>query len=354
MLTFLWTLTACNAGGGLTANTGVPPVEEPAHAALLTQVKPPTLPTDFSDLVGALQASETRQAALTELSGSGDDAVPGLSQVALEHLDLPTRGWAIQALAGIDGDVAGSALEQIQYGDVPSIVAAWAGAARIQRTDELYELLALADTAVAMPALVRPLELQARALADQLEDVSQGLEAMASGPSVLQAILAPTILARGPGELVDAMFSHPNDQARRLAAGLLGTLDQQQDGVGSVVAAAYAPSGDAAQTLWQGGALYVPALKWGKADARLLVGHLISWHVYCNEQGLDQEKNQIRNNLNSIQLLEPAGYNRRSEWPESDTVALVAQWGRIHGTEAARQILRPWGLEDSPKYGIGR
>ena len=259
----------------------------------------------------------------------------------------------IQALGRIEGDLAGVSLEQIQYGDVPEIVAAWAGSARIQRADELYEVLALADTAVSMPSLERPLELRVRALADQLEDVNQGLEAIVSGPPVLQTLLAPTLLARGPGELVEAMLSHPSDPARRLAAGLLGTLAQQKEGVGSVVAAAYAPVHDASSTVWQGGALYVPALAWTKTDARVLVGHLISWHVYCNERGLEGEKNQIRNNLNSLQLLEPAGFSARDEWPESSTVALVAQWKRIHGPEAVQDLLRPWGLADSPRYGMG-
>lgn len=349
MLTLLALLSACNPSGELMVDTGARP-PTPAQPSLLTQAKPLKLPTGYAGLVESLAATESRDAAHAELVSRGDEAVHSLMQVAMDHPDLPTRGWAIQALGDIPGDQAGQALETLQYADVPTIVQAWAGAARIQRTTALFELLALADTAVAMPALQRPLELKAAALADQIEDVGQALEAMATGPSVLQPILAPAVLAQGPGKLVQAMLSHPNGEARRLAAGLLGTLEQQQPGVGAVVAASYAPDPDAKQVLWAGGPLYVPALGWTKADARVLVTHLISWQVFCNERGLTAEINQIRNNMNSLQLLDPAGFSRGQEWPASETTALVRQWARIHGEQAVVELLTPWGLQGSPKY----
>ncbi len=146
------------------------------------------------------------------------------------------------------------------------------------------------------------------------------------------------------------MLTHPHDPARRLAAGLLGTLDQQQRGVGAVVAAALVPDPSAEQVPWRGGALYVPALQWRSADAQVLVGHLISWHVFCDVNGLSSEQAQIMTNLRSIQLVGPAGFSRNNAWPDGQTEVLIAQWSRIHGRHAARDVLRPWGLEDSDDY----
>jgi hypothetical protein len=354
VLALLMMLTACNGEGDLLLDSAAPPPAKPTALAkvlpTVTSARAPNVPGDYTGLVKALQDAETRDAATTELASRGDEAVPVLSKVALTHPDLPTRGWAIRALGQIDGDVAARTLEKIQYAEVPQIVQAWAGAARIQRADKLYELLALADAVVAMPALERPMEIRILALADQLEDVSQALQTMATGTSAVQDALLPAVLARGPAPLVEAMLNHPNDQARRLAAGLLGTLDGQNPGIGAVVAAAYMPDPKATEVLWSGGALYVPALNWKKADAQALVGHLISWQVFCEERGLSQQINQIRNNLNSLQLLGPAGFNRRNAWPESETTALVRQWGQLHGQPALMAVLKPWDLQDSAKY----
>ncbi len=351
MLTLMWMIAACTAGGGV----DVGPDPDPAQPALLNAVKPLDLSEDFEQLVEALRADQP--GAAEALTARGDDAVPTLVKVIQGHPDLPTRGRAVHALAALpDGGETNVdlALEQLQYDtELPGIVQAWAGAARIARIDDVDTLLAMADTVAMMPALNRPYEQRLTAMSDQLEDISAALTAMATS-SNLQPILAPVVLAKGPGPLLEAMLHHPSDPVRRLSAGLLGTLSQQQPGIGAVVAAAYAPDPDATVPLWDGGALYVPMLSWSKADARMLVTHLISWHVFCDVKGLNAQKNQIDNNLASIQLLDPAGFNGRSEWPQRETVGLVEQWGRIHGKRAVTEVLAPWGLESDPRYNGGR
>lgn len=322
----------------------------------LTQKDPPpppprpldevvSVPEDLQGLVSALEEAETAEAAASKLTAMGPAAVPTLRDIALHGEDIGARGWAITALQQIPGAEADTALDGIyQYGAAPELVRTWAGAAIINRCADLDCVMGKASMAQQYPALKRPIRLQVEARSDSLQDIGAALVAMSQNPDLTEP-LAPVVLAGGPAPLLDVMFHHADNNARRMAAGFLGTLGQD-DALHMEIAKAYAYTPGADKVLWQGGALYVPSLQWQKKEAQVLVGHLVAWHLYCDRMGLVQEKQQIYNNLQSINLHRPAGM----DWPNQDTNALLVQYGNAAGKQALERILAEQGVKDEDKY----
>lgn len=326
--------------------------DKSGNGATLTEVTPKrpitevlNLPEDQAGLVAAMEEKETAGAATEKLVAMGTEVVPTLRDVALHGEDIGARGWAITGLQQIPGPEAEKALLGIQeYGAAPELVRTWAAAARINRCGDLDCVMALAPLSQQYPALGRPIRLQVEAKGDQLGDLASALKAVATNPTLAEA-LTPIILAGGPEPLAEVMFSHPENEPRRLAAGYMGTLGQDQR-LHMDIAKLYAYTPGAETVLWEGGALYVPSLTWQKKEAQVLVGHLVSWHLYCDRTGLTAEKQQIYNNLQSINLHRPAGM----EWPNQDTNALLVQYGKAAGRPALEKILAEHGVKDEDKY----
>jgi hypothetical protein len=165
--------------------------------------------------------------------------------------------------------------------------------------------------------------------------------------SHLQQAFAEPILAQGPGPLSEVMFTHSNNDLRRLAAGYLGTLGNRDRGAVAGIVDVYSYVPGLEQVPWSGGALYVPAIRWTKEPARQVVGSLIAWHVHCDRNGLNSEKQQIYNNLRSVGLHRPAGL----PWPSDQTQTLLDQWADVVGRDAVRQLLVAQGA--AGQYGYG-
>lgn len=324
-------------------------------AGTLTEVKPVTpkrpitevlnLPEDQAGLVAAMEDQKTAAGATEKLVAMGPSVVPTLRDVALHGEDIGARGWAITGLQQIPGAESDKALLGIQeYGAAPELVRTWAAAARINRCADLDCVMELAPLSQQYPALGRPIRLQVEAKGQELGDLGAALKAVSSNPSLAEA-LTPIILAGGPEPLAQVMFSHPENEPRRLAAGYMGTLGQDQR-THMDIAKLYAYNPGAEEVIWKGGALYVPSLAWQKKEAQVLVGHLVSWHLYCDRTGLTAEKQQIYNNLQSINLHRPAGM----DWPNQDTNALLVQYGKAAGRPALEKILAEHGVKDETKY----
>ncbi|MEE2828784.1 MAG: hypothetical protein VX498_06330, partial [Myxococcota bacterium] len=222
-------------------------------------------------------------------------------------------------------------------------------AARIRRASTMEELAELASFASAFPALTRPLGLRATTLIDA-DSSTVDLLVLSEATPALQQALAEPILARGAPALLDVMFNHPTTKTRRTAAAYLGTLAARDRSVAARVAEAYAYDPSAKKVPWSGGALYVPNLTWQAKEARLLVGHLVAWHLYCDRNGQSDEKRQVYNNLRSVQLHRPAGM----PWPSDDTPELLRQWGSVVGMSAVRKMLQVQGVADNPRYAPSR
>ncbi|MCP4872088.1 MAG: hypothetical protein GY898_25565 [Proteobacteria bacterium] len=301
------------------------------HRNLLTQTVDPA-------------SSEAAHARLVEL---GPQVVGSLQDAALLASDPEMSGHAIRALASIEHDSAEQTLTLIHQRSTASpLVRAWAAAARIQRTQTMEQLSALSSLANEFPAVSRPMGIRAVALMGDDADVASMIQLSLSNSNLQQAFAEP-ILAAGAGPLAEVMFTHADNNVRRLAAGYLGTLGNRGEQQQLAIIDTYTYVPGLSGVPWAGGALYVPAVSWDQAKAREIVARLLAWHVHCDLNGLNSEKQQIYNNLRSVGLHRVAGM----QWPVQDTKGLLDQWAAVVGKDEVRQLLSVQGA--SAKYGYG-
>ena len=344
MLTLL-ALTGCLRAASDQIDTNGDAVADAPKGGELVEVV--NLPDDQAGLISALADAEQAQNAIPKLVAMGDDAVPALRDTALHGKDIAQRGWAIQALQQIPGQDADTALLGIQdYGQAPELVRTWAAAARINRCDDIDQVLAFAPLAQTWPALNRPIQLKVEALATELTDPGAAIAAVQMNPN-LATILAPIILGGGSDPLMETMLGHDSTEVRRMAAAYLGTWAGTDNKNAMDIAKGYSYTPGAEAVIWEGGALYVPSIAWRKKEAQVLAGHLVSWHLFCDRKGLFDEKNQIFNNLQSINLHQAAGW---PGWPSTDTNELLVQYGQAAGKDALAKVLAEHGVQDDEKY----
>lgn len=310
----------------------------PAHATELVSVDgtPETVP----GLIAHLADEQTSQDALAALIAHGDEAVPALEEEARRGDDITARGWAIQALAQIDSPEAEQALDRlVDVGD--PLVLNWVQAGRIQQADTLDELIALSPLQRSHPAVARPFQAKAQGFADEVTDTRDAI-VLLNQDNGLASVVAPTLQKASVKELTGLMFHDVDQGVRRSAAGLLASRSDDARAIARQYA--YTPGAD--EVLWSGGALYVPNLGWQKREATILVGHLVSWYVFCDRNNLHDEKNQVMNNLNSLGLVHTVGM----PWPSRDAKELLVQYGQATSYESARKIVADHGLLDNATW----
>jgi len=306
------------------------------------------LPEEHRDLVIALGSPDSSGAARDALAELGSGALASLQDAALLSSDPAVQGWAIEVIGRIEGESADQTLELIQgRTNTSQLVRTWAAAARGRRATTMEERAALAPLASSFPALNRPLGMKATTLVDAASSAGDLIALSQSVPALQQAMAEP-ILAKGAPALLDVMFDHADTNTRRTAAAYLGTLATRDSSVAATVADAYAFDPSSTEVMWAGGALYVPNLSWQQKEARVLVGHLVAWHVFCDRNGLSSEQQQVYNNLRSVQLHRPAGL----PWPNQDTPGLLQQWAGVIGTPAVQAMLDAMGEGNNPRYKL--
>ena len=314
---------------------------------------------DLNEMLGKLNNSKTSAAGIEELAALAGQSEADKKQVvdALINLteadgELPQKGWAIAALAEIGGsDVDEKLLDIHANQDNAPIVRTWAAAARVSMTQSTNGLIEKANLIQTFPALGRPIGLR---LVEQLNetdkpaDLSKIIGATIKVPQ-LSAALAPAIMAFGPEEIAK-VAAHGNDNnLRRMAAGYLGALaNQGQSSAVAELVISELQFNPAAQAVpWKGGALFLPGIQWGKTEAQQLVGQLIRWYVWSTERGDSASKQQLYNNLRSIQLARTAGYEVARP---NDTNAWLVNWGNTVGKNKVRDILEEQNLLTNQKY----
>ena len=288
-----------------------------------------------SDLVDQLAVTESAPGALEELVAIGPAVIDSLANEANDDgAEMSSRGWAIVGLQRIGGKRASTELDTILADDSnPPLVRTWAASARMGTSKDFDELMALQPHIYTWPALERPFGMQAVALADT-GDIGQMLSISAQVPEVNEAF-APIIAKAGSKELIVAMRTAPDDNARRMAAGYVASLSQSDNAVAGQILDAYDFEPGAEAVPWDGGALWIPSVGWKKKDARELIGSLIQWHFYCGEKGWSGPQQQVTNNLYSVGLTRPAGFSG-SMYGNSEE--LLAEYGRVVGTKEANEL----------------
>lgn len=246
------------------------------------------------------------EAAIANLVAQGSRGTETLAQLATGSDDLSVRGRAIAGLAQARGRLAGDTLEELLTDD-EALVRTWAFAAKVGRVDTLEDLAPLQHQQHAYPGSARPIELKAKALM-QGANSRELLDLMGRQPQ-LAAAAASLLVDASPRDLARLMRTDDTDPVRRSAASILAT--QGQNGKNEQVAAATLSglrfNSTATQVPWKGGALYIPGIQWDRQSAKALISELERWDRFCASKGLAQERNQIRNNLQSVNLRRAAG-----------------------------------------------
>ena len=267
-----------------------------------------------------------------------------LRNTAMFGESLVEQGEAISSLALSKNPGADGVLADVQaFGNAPVLVRTWAAAARVQRVQSMDALAELAPLTARYPALQRPIRTK---LLELPQGSSSDLLTLAVQVPSLQATVVPIITKSGAKTVAHAMLTHENSDSRRLAAGLLGGM-VENNRVLTDILSVYEFDHSAEAVPWTGGALYVPALRWDRREARTLMGSLIEWYLFCDRHGLNQEKQQIFNNIRSVGLWRQAGSRT---FPVEDTVGLLMQWKSVIGAEGIAEILHRQGVRYDTPY----
>jgi len=317
--------------------------------------------TPNEDLIKMLGDSQTAAPAIAAIAKRSklndrkyDQMVRLMVDVAKTDGELPRRGWAVAALAEIGGQSVDEELLDIHADEsVDQLVRTWAAAARVSMTRSTNGLIEKANLIGDFPALGRPIGMRlVEAMTDEGEkaDVEKILGVSLKVPQ-LQTSLAPAVISFGPEKLSTVMIRAEDTNVRRLAAGYLGSIATQgrSPEVAELVETELNFLTEANDVPWQGGALFVPSIQWGKADAQKLVGALIRWHLWCDIHNKPQEQTQIHNNIRSLGLARAAGYTSPG-WNNASTPAWLAAWGTAVGKQEIEAILREQNVLNRRKY----
>jgi hypothetical protein len=320
-----------------------------------TQVREPNTP---DEMIAMLKDSSTSSTAIKSIThhvqasqADRDQMVKRLVEVARTDSELPRRGWAIAALAEIGGqDVDEYLLDLHADENQEMLVRTWAAAARVATTRTANGLIEKANLIDQFPALGRPIGLR---LVEQMTSAGESADAeKVLGVTLqlpqLQAALGPAIMAFGADKLADRMLHSQNSSVRMQAAGYLGSIANQGQAaeVAEVVTSTLKFDPAAVEVPWNGGALFIPGISWGKDDARNLVGSLIRWHLWCDLHGKADEQRQIHNNLQSLGLAAAAGYQPAG----ASTGQWLLAWGKAVGKAELTQLLKEQDALDKKDY----
>jgi len=297
------------------------------------------LPVLVERLGNANLAEQTAE----QITVLGEPAVPAMIASARSQ-NLIQRGWAIVCLGRIGGDKAMSELKRLTASAEQSrLVRTWAAAAMVKAArsgDELNELAKLVDE---FPAISRPLEI---AFQQRLRDPAgiasaAGLLTILDNNPELEPRFGKLVLSLGAEPLVHSLLHSDSISIRRKAAAYLATLGNSSPTrrqVAEAVVDGFAFDAEADAVPWDGGPLFLPGLNWPASDARLLVGHLIRWHLWASLHKQPAAQKQIDTNLNSVTLSRLASYRRPSSSQPSSAEWLKA-WKAVVGVAEIEQIL---------------
>lgn len=317
--------------------------------------KLPPKPKNLDQMIEQLGDSKTKDQAIGALVEYCDEskrkrsrAVETLVDVAKRSQNLVQRGWAIAALAEIGGLDVDDLLLNIHSDDKQQmVVRTWAAGARVKMTTSTAGLIEKANLVSQFPALGRPigLRLVEQLSKDESADAEDVIRVTMKVPN-LAAALAPAIMAFGKDKLVKAMVTAQDQEVRRMAASYLATMAAQGDGeVAEPVIAAFKFASDAKQVPWKDGPLFIPSISWGEEDAKALVGNLMRWLIYCDQQDDSDSIRQIHNNIRSLSLAQAAGYQSPG-WNDIGAEQWLVAWGKAMGVEEVEAILAEQEIDE--------
>lgn len=287
----------------------------------------------------------SREAAIDELRELGEAGVDALADVAASDEQMTRRGWAVICLSEIGGEVATKRLQYLAGdGSQPLLVRTWCAAALYQQADTVAELIKSANGAMPLSAtaLHRPFQMRlAELLTDEDETDLASLLQLSSAYPFLNATLVPAARKHGTDAIIEEMLSGSNNQIRSQAAAVLGAIggtDKDHAWLAAKMVAALKFDADGEQVPWHGGPLFLPGLTWNKKNADEAMEQLLTWWLWCERKGLQNDGNIIANNL--WVFTQSLGMTHHGQalnpW--------LVDWARKHGSKRLRQKLELTGV----------
>lgn len=308
-----------------------------------SKAAPATAPSN--DLLAALDDPKLAEDALEKLIANKDVRLLE-SEARLGRSPL-SRGWSIVGLTEIGDARCIETLAEIQADDQQdALVRCWAVGGLVQATDDVDELIKLADHATTYPAITKPLA--KRLLTNSEGQSARDLIMLSIKLPVLAGPLTDVILETPISELVDVMMSDTDMNVARMATAYLATIGQQQpDEVAEATIKALECPDGATEVCWKSGALWVPNIKWTKETGSALVTNLMDWGLWCFANNKFDLLGNVVNNLNSINLNRVVGYNivYSDEMP-----AWLTSTGSAIGKAKMLELLVKHGLIENQKF----
>ncbi len=299
-------------------------------------------------LLSELQEGADRDAALSRARSLAETAVAELLSIAKSPGQIERRGWAVLCLNEMNTADSLSAMESLANDkDMHALVKTWAASALIGRANNLKALETPSRLCSQLPALRRPLALQIVRLMqkDKSGFTAESMLRMMAENYEMQQTLAPLMLKVKPAELIQVQLTSEAQKLRQQAAAWLATLKHHNvDGVEDAVITSLTFNRDANEVPWKSGPLYVPALNWNKEKAVQLINELTAWYVWCSANQQTAEMSKIHTNLNSIQLMNAAGFH---EVPNNVTEWLKV-WQEVIGKDQLDMLIKRSGYSFTP------
>lgn len=351
-LFILWGLLGCDPikERGVTASPNVTQTKAGTKTNVVsTPVKTEDFGTDHDAMMKLLYDSKTAPDGIEQLVGVGNSALKSLEVLISKSEDLIAKGWAIQAIVKIKTSESKSLLIKIEKDtNQEKLVRTWAASSLVQLCVTTDELLALMPLVQQYPALSRPVGLQLDRLSGGLNPL-QALEMSLKIPQ-LKEVLQEKIISGEPSILIEAMLTHADMNIRRQSAAYLATMGRTNKATIPALIKAYDFTPKATQVMWNGGPLYVPSVSWDKENGTALFAHLVSWYLFCDKKGLQQEKQQLYNNMRSVTLLGAIGMPR---YIPNDTAGLLKAFKNVVGVRQITIMLKEQGLKNKYAHVLG-
>ncbi|MEC8557857.1 MAG: DUF2330 domain-containing protein [Planctomycetota bacterium] len=252
-------------------------------------------------LIDQLANGDEASGAADELIAAGKVSLRFLTNLVQQSESRVQRGWAIVCMAESEDPEADRYLRELMTQDLPELEKTWVQSARIQRVEELDELVGLFHEFGVDEALARPIQVKVSELvaADGKNDLEQILT-LASGDARLQQAFAARIAAATPVQLAKVGLTAEDDAIRRLATGYLASLGMTDDTVATTVITQLKYDPTAEDFPFADGALFLPSLNWTQLEAKKLFLNLSLWMMKAEKEKNPHVRQQLANNLQSL------------------------------------------------------
>ena len=308
------------------------------------------LGTKHDDQIKLLHHSKTAPKGIEAFVKIGEPSLESLQVVVEKSSSVVAKGWAIQAIYQIKSPKSIALLKEIeQNSNLEELTRNWAAAALINSTTTMEELIASLDLLKLYPSLERPITMKIDALENGLNAL-QALKLIDKIPELKNA-LAPRILESDPSILIRAMLTHASTEIRQQSAAYLATMGRSNKSVVPALLKMYDFDPKAQEVIWKGGALYVPSINWDKENGTALFAHLLSWYLFCHKNNLQSEKQQVYNNIRSVQLLYAIGMNRGLGYEPKE---IVRNFTAVIGKSSMEKLLKEQNLLSEYQSVLGK